>query len=554
MLAYRYVLTASTGIATIFSLCLPAVSQNSSDVSAVVPLQSEEVMSTEVAVTPESLNFIPHLEGSSLLWSSLPEFRSSPPSVSSPFGEVSNLAQSLPTVSPPERVPLERPLYERLKPSSNPLLFPTQPSDVEIDVVEPLTLEQALDIARSNNQDLQVARLNVRASEANLQQALAELYPVLSTRADFVRNDQANPQSRSGNLSTPIDTVSTTLNTTLELSYDLYTGGRRPALIEAAEEQLRFNLLDLERVSEQIRFEVATRYYDLQESDALVDVAQAALADARQSLRDALLLEEAGLGTRFDVLRAEVEVANANQDVQQAIADQFIDRRALVEVLALGEEVTVTAADPIDKRGDWELSLPESIVQAYQNRAELRQQLVQRNINEKQQQIALADGRPQVSLFTNYNLLDVVDDSSGVDDGLQLGARLQWTLYAGGAIKARAEEEEANIAIAETQFDNQRNEVRLQVERAYYQLQASEENIDTAAAAVELAEESLRLARLRFQAGVGTQTDVISAQSELTSARANLVRAVINYNRALAALRRAVSNFPDNILFDRTSL
>jgi outer membrane protein TolC len=81
-------------------------------------------------------------------------------------------------------------------------------------------------------------------------------------------------------------------------------------------------------------------------------------------------------------------------------------------------------------------------------------------------------------------------------------------------------------------------------------LQANKDNIDTARLAVTQAEESLRLARLRFQAGVGTQTDVINAQSALTQARGNLLTAIIEYNRSLAALRRAVSNYPDNRLFD----
>ena len=63
--------------------------------------------------------------------------------------------------------------------------------------------------------------------------------------------------------------------------------------------------------------------------------------------------------------------------------------------------------------------------------------------------------------------------------------------------------------------------------------------------AVTLAEESLRLARLRFQAGVGTQTDVIEAQSELTTARGNLLTAIIDYNQSFTQLQRAVTNAPE---------
>ncbi|NQZ64794.1 TolC family protein, partial [Crocosphaera sp.] len=66
----------------------------------------------------------------------------------------------------------------------------------------------------------------------------------------------------------------------------------------------------------------------------------------------------------------------------------------------------------------------------------------------------------------------------------------------------------------------------------------------------ETREEALRLARLRFQAGVGTQTDVINAQRDLSQARGNFLQAIIQYNQSLNALQRSVSNFPDNRLFE----
>jgi outer membrane protein TolC len=153
-------------------------------------------------------------------------------------------------------------------------------------------------------------------------------------------------------------------------------------------------------------------------------------------------------------------------------------------------------------------------------------------------------------LFTNYNILEVIDDDLGSADGFTLGARLRWNFYDGGAARARAEQEEKNIEIAETNFAQQRNQVRFEVEEAFFELNASEENIQTASFALEQAQESLRLARLRFQAGVGIQSDVISQQAELTRARINRLTAILDYNRALAELQRAVSNLPDSILFD----
>lgn len=441
---------------------------------------------------------------------------------------------------------------EQLNPNANPLQLPTKTEEVEVDEVTPITLEQALKLARENNQSFREARLNLNQAKQQLQEALGAEFPTLSLQSDFQRSTSAtsdiDPTDPGG--------VSTNLDTTLQLNYDIYTGGRRSSEIARAEAQVRLQQLALEQAAEELRLDVTNAYYQVQEADSQVEIARAAVEDAEQSVRDAKLLQEAGLGTRFDVLQAEVDLANEEQNLTRAISQRRTSRRQLVQVLGLGQQIEVTAATPPQVAGSWDLSLEESIVQAFQNRAELQQQLAQRRIGQENKDIALANLKPQVSLFTRYNFLSAIDipgdTGTGPEfgDGLAIGAQLQWNFYDGGQSQARARQAEQDVAIAENGFDQVRNQIRLEVEQAFYELQANKDNIDTARLAVTQAEESLRLARLRFQAGVGTQTDVINAQSALTQARGNLLTAIIEYNRSLAALRRAVSNYPDNRLFD----
>lgn len=445
---------------------------------------------------------------------------------------------------------------EQLSPNSNPLQFPTKTEEVEVEEVTPITLEQAIQLARENNQNFQEARLSLNQAEQQLQEALGAEFPTLSLQSNFQRSTSAASEIQAEN--SPQDIAvgpSTDLSATLQLNYDIYTGGRRSSQIAVAEAQVRAQQLALEQTAEELRLNVTNAYYAVQQADSQVEIARAAVEDAEQSVRDAQLLQEAGLGTRFDVLQAEVDLANEEQNLTRAISERRISRGQLVEILGLGEQTEVTAATPPEVAGSWDLSLEESIIQAFQNRAELQQQLAQREIGQENQDIALANLRPQISLFTEYNVTNIIDDgagnnSTGVGDGLAIGAQLQWNLYDGGQSQARARQAQQDVAIAENEFDRLRNQIRQEVEQAFYNLQANQENIDTARLAVTQAEESLRLARLRFQAGVGTQTDVINAQSALTQARGNLLTAIIEYNRSLAQLKRAVSNYPDGRLFD----
>ncbi len=445
----------------------------------------------------------------------------------------------------------EVPTPDFLNPSGNPLSFPTVAEEVTIDITQPITLEQAIALARRNNTTLQTARLNLERAYAGLDIARAGRFPTVDGTAGLTRESSASGrlQQRQNPLATG-DNTNDTLSAQVEVNYDIISGGRIEARIQEAEHQIRLSQLEVERIAEQIRLDATTAYYTLQERDQRVGIEQQSVALGQETLRDAELRQQAGLGTRFDVIRALVDLANSQQALTQAQANQAIARRELVRVLALGQQVEVTTADEIRPVQPWELSLADTIVLAYRNRAELEQDLIQREINEQQRRIALAAVRPQVSLFASYNILDRFNDNTGPADGYAIGARLRWRFFDGGAARAQSEQEEIDIELAEVSFEEQRNQIRLEVERAYENSTANYENIYTATAAEELAEESLRLARLRLYAGVGTQTDVITAQTELTRASGNLLTAIITYNRSIAELQRAVSNVPENRIFD----
>ncbi|MEO1431812.1 MAG: TolC family protein [Cyanobacteria bacterium J06633_8] len=432
-----------------------------------------------------------------------------------------------------------------LEPSPNPLQYPTKPSEVKVQQNQPITLEQAFELAKRNNQELQVSLLQLERAQAGVKEAQATLWPTLGLNGRLVRQRSAGEQLQ--NRLTP-DVARTELESTtaftgsLQLNYDIYTGGRGTARIRQAEEQLRLQELDVERLSEEIRLNVATEYYNLQQADEQVRISKESVVNAEASLRDARALEKAGVGTRFDSLRTQVNLANSQQQLTNARSQQRIARRTLATRLNLGQSATLSAADPVKLAGLWRRSLENSIVLAYQNRPELQQQLAQRNISEQQRREALTQLSPQISFVANYELLDIFDDTAATSNGYSIALTASMSLFDGGASRARAAQFKIDSEIAETQFSSTRNQIRFQVEQAYSSLESNRENVQTSEAALNQARESLRLARLRFQAGVGTQLEVLDAENALTQAEGNRVNAILDYNRALASLQRAVTS------------
>ncbi|MDF5711959.1 MAG: TolC family protein [Nostoc sp. S4] len=423
---------------------------------------------------------------------------------------------------------------DSLNPNPNPLQFPTKPQEVQIRETVPISLTQALELARRNNRDLQVAILELERSRSALRESQATLFPSLGLNANLTNNGNAIRNSSSQ--------ARTNFSGSAQVNYDLSTSGSRQATIRAAEEQLRLDELNVESQSLEIQLNVTTEYYDLQQADEEVRINQSAVNNAQASLRDTQARLDAGVGTRFDVLQAQVNLANAQQQLTNAISQQQIARRQLATRLSLAQSVNITASDPVGLAGLWQPTLEETIVRAFQNRPELQQQLAQRNINEQQRRQALSQLGPQITLVGSYNLLDRYNDGVSITDGYSVGGQANLNLFDGGAARARAAQSKSNIAIAEAQFASQRDLVRFNVEQYYSQLQANLNNVQTSSVALNQATQALDLARLRFQAGVGTQTEVIDAENDLTRAQGNRVTAILDYNRALANLQRAVTS------------
>ncbi|MEM7758324.1 MAG: TolC family protein [Cyanobacteria bacterium P01_A01_bin.40] len=457
----------------------------------------------------------------------------------------------------------------KLNPHKNPLSLPTKPEEVETPTQTPITLEEAIALALKNNKEIQEGKLQVESDTAALREAKADLYPTLDLDGGFdysneiflesISDDtiddgvdeliEENPNISEDEARTIIedeysdyDVASAEISANVTLSYDIYDGGFRGANIRSTAKTLRSSQLNLEALTEQAVYETARDYYSLQNNDALVEIQAAAVMDADQTLKDARLLEKAGTGTKFDVFSAEVALAQAMQALTSAQEDLNIARRQLAETISIAHNSDLATADPIEVIDTWKLSLPESIVLAFKNRAELKQFLLQRDIGAEQRQIALSAARPTISASASYGIDDDFEDSYDVNDPYTVGLSLQWRLFDGGAAKAGARQAEKDIEIAETQFANQRNQIRFAVEQAYFGLASNLKNMTTATQEVDLAEESLRLSRMRFNAGVGTQTEVIDAQTDLTTARGNLLTSIVDYNQSYVDLKRQISN------------
>jgi OMF family outer membrane factor len=329
-------------------------------------------------------------------------------------------------------------------------------------------------------------------------------------------------------------------NSSLSLSYPIWTGGRRPATLQLARKQVETTLLDVKLTLQQLRESVTTRYYDLQQTQALIAVATSTVANAQENLRIIQIGEREGVRTRFEILQAEVALADARQNLTQANALADTARRQLVQQLQLPPTVDVNLPTGLlaTPSGTWPLSLEASIILALQHRPELTQIRYQQEIAQLQKRVVASQKQPQLQGIASFNIADDLEDQFLGAYGYTVGVQMSFDVFDGGAVRSQLRQLDRTIDLTTQQFNQQREVIRLEVEQAYYSLKANATNIETARLAITQAEESLRLAQLRLQAGVGTTLEVTRAQADLTQAQSNLIAATLDYNRALANLER----------------
>lgn len=297
----------------------------------------------------------------------------------------------------------------------------------------------------------------------------------------------------------------------------------------------------------ELRLQAAQAYFQLQLSDDRVRIGQESVRASLVSLRDAKARNQAGVATLLEVLQAETQLARDQQLLTNALNDQSLARRDLARILDLPQTVTPTAKEPLRPLGIWLPSLQESIVAAYAFREELDNAILDISASNSQANAALGSVQPFVSLFAsltgfryqgNEQVIVDLPGNSGWAVENSFGLNVRWNIFDGGAARAQYRQGKQRAQESAYRFADTRDNVRFEVEQSFYSLGRSNRNIQTTSREVVSARESLRLSRLRFQAGVSTQREVVDSQRDLTQAEVRYAEALELYNRNLAELRR----------------
>ena len=433
--------------------------------------------------------------------------------------------------------------------ASPPLALPEEQAQVRTHQLRPITLEEAIQLAEFNSPKLKAAASQVDQAKSSLRAAIAAWYPTVDLSASGLPEYFQSYTNRNPDFGSDTYARQWRVNGALSVRWDLINPTRVPQIAAARDRYERAGDSYLIALRD-IRLQAQKSYFALQKADEGVGIGQASVKASLVSYRDARARFNAGVNTKLDVLEAETQLARDRNLLTSNLRLQDEQRHLLARVLDLPQDVIPTAATPLRPMGLWDSSLQESIVSAYNYREELDQLILDISINNSQANASLAAVQPVLSFVNSTTAyrsegqsakaslseIDMGDFINGFQNSTALTA--SWRLFDGG--RARAEYQRSKQVAQQTRFDfaNLRNQIRFEVEQSFFGLRAAIQTIDTTAAEVLAARESLRLSQLRVQAGVGVQREVVNTQRDLTQAELKYANAVNDYNTNLAQLQR----------------
>lgn len=417
------------------------------------------------------------------------------------------------------------------------------------------TLSGSIGYVLEKSREFQVAVKDVELAEEKVKEARAALLPQLTLNSGYTFNGDLPTIVLDGNFppglggppsgsseSEPIEIemgAQHNFQGRVQVSYPLFTWGQlgnlyRQAILgkQAAERALEAIQLDIE-------LKVRQAFHGVLLADAFIEVAEAALTQVEKRHAIAEEQKAAGVSTRLEVIRANVQIVNTRSQLIQAQNQRKLAEENFKLTLGLPLEETIRIEGELVTESK-SVDIDQAIVMALARRPEIQQIDLQEQIGEKRIKVAKAGNKPMLSTFGNYNFND--SERQAFDTSWSVGLSIQIPIFDGYATQAQVNQ--AQVSLDQIQVNKQQllDGIRVEVKAAVFDLQAAEALIHAQAGIIEQAAEGLRIANVQYEAGLITGVELTDVELSHTQAQVNRLQAVHDYIIAVARVERAIGS------------
>jgi outer membrane protein len=419
-------------------------------------------------------------------------------------------------------------------------------TDVPTNILsEPLSLADAVSIALKQSPAVLRAQKEVEATEGVVLQTRAVAIPKVRLTGFYTAAQESD-----------VDIISSTnftfgnnqnWETQIRVVQSLYAGGRINSALRASKLAREQSRLNFHTAVANTVLDVEVAYFDVLLGKQQVSVEEASVELSNRELSDTTKRYNAGTVPRFNVLRAEVELANAQPRLFRAQSNYRIAKNSLANQLGYNlprealEDIPLNLTGKLDPE-PYNIELPAAIDQAREKRTELASLRKAQALRHEEVISAKSGYKPALDAYGGYDTHNTMLSRDLTDNnyGWIAGVQLSWDLFDGYRTRGRLMQTRAQEEAAGIELDDTSRKIELEVRTAFSTFREARETLRSQEKVVEQGDEALRLARARSEAGTATQLDVLGAQTALTQARTTQVQAQRDYAVAKARLQRAI--------------
>ena len=401
-----------------------------------------------------------------------------------------------------------------------------------------LTLDQAIDFALLNNPEVAQLTLAYEKSKTQVGQSISRFYPNITASGYFAYVTDV-PVIEFDSIPIPFGTHE---NYALQVSLQqvLFTWGKLYNAYKISDLAKDIVELSLIRKQQEVRYSVTDAFYGLLVLDEYTRQTRASLEQLERFAASVETRFKAGLVSRFDLLRAQVQVENLKPQVIQTENTLNLAREGFKMLLGMELDKAFTLEGEL-RMIEEDFSLDLLIDDAIQSRAEIKNLKKTERIAQLSQAIARRANLPSVvggATYERRKPFSITGEEWGSSLTFNIG--FEFPLFTGfnNLYKSR----EAGLVIKEARLalESLERAIIVEVKTAYLTYLAAKEAIDAAEKNVGQAREAFNIIETRYKNGLATNLEVLDTELAYRQAQVNYLTALKNYNTALAEIYKAI--------------
>ncbi|NIM02918.1 TolC family protein [bacterium] len=401
-----------------------------------------------------------------------------------------------------------------------------------------LTLEKSIEIAFERNRQILAAKERLGIAKGELIVARAGFLPALSLGANYLRLGEGQKISVGGG-SEVVVRGQDTYTATATIEQPIFTWGRIKNSYRQASSNQRISEEDYRKERNLLRFKVTESFYNLILAGELLNLSRESYAQMERHLQQVEKRYEDGLASKFDLLRARVELANLKPELIRSRNGLTLAENRFKSLLGFLSQREVRLRGEL-KYEPTEIELSQAIKEALKNRPEVISLKEQENIALAQARLASASNKPLLSAIYNYQFQRPYHWKEEWGKEWNAMVVLEFPIFSGFSTRGKVLQSLSQLREVKYDLEDKNEEIELEVRETYLSLRQEEETIISQRENVTQAEEAMSIAEKRYTSGLITNLEFMDTQLAVTQAKTAHLQALANYLIAKAKLIEAM--------------